>query len=116
MYNIGDFIRVALLKIVEGRLNPAEFEEFSNWLKKGDVPKYYFDELLNLKAVAEDLRTISEQWGRPFNEKHLAALTYAYDAQQITKIINEKFPDYETFHQWKAAEIDYNAVGVLAGD
>jgi len=112
MCNIGDIIRAAIVEALEGRLSGPEMEEFKTWLADGDVPKYYFDRLLDLKAVANDLSTISDQWRRPVNEHALDVLCKISDAQGIVKQINDKFLNFETFLQYKDAEIEASFAGL----
>jgi hypothetical protein len=112
MYNIGDLIRAAILRVLEGHLNEREMKEFETWLTEGDVAKYYFDRLLSLKAVATDLQTISREWGRPIDENALDILCKAFDAREIGKQISDTFPRFETFIQFKDAEIDSTFVGL----
>jgi hypothetical protein len=110
MYNIGDVIRASILRLLEGQISEPELEGFKKWLAEGDVSKYYFDRLLNLKAVAIDLRTISKEWGRPVDERILDVLCRIYDAQEINKLIGEQFPNFETFDRYKRAQIEEDFV------
>ena len=108
---VGDLIRAAFLNILEGHLSENELEEFKTWLADGAVPKYYFDRLLSLGAVATDLRTISKEWGCPVDENALDVLGKISDAQDINRQISDRFPNFKTFIQYKDAEIDAGFVG-----